>query len=151
VKPADHQLTLEPGREHLVGLAQLGECPLDDIHRVDPPEQGGIRLGDFERDHGALPPVADQPQRLLQQHARLVPSGAHPGPGCLAQNLRPLRQRRRLGQRTAQQNGRGLRRAVVHRRPRGLPQPRQHPAVTGRPDPGQVRGDPSRWGPVGVQ
>ena len=151
MKPADHQFTFEPGREQLVGLAQLRERPFDDIHRVHPPEQGRIRLGHLERDLGALPPVGDQPQRLLQQDAPAVPAGAHLRPGRLAQHRRPLRQRRRLGQRTVQQNGRGLRRAVIHRGPRGLSQPRQHPAVAGRPDSGQVRGDPPRRGPVGVQ
>ena len=111
-----------------------------------------VRLGDLERDLGALPPVGDQPQRLLQQHARPVSRPALASARAASRSTAdPLPRRRRLGQRTAQQNGRGLRRAAVHRRPRGLPQPRQHPAVAGRPHPGQVRGDPSRRGPVGVQ
>ena len=84
-------------------------------------------------------------------HARHLAPGARLRASRLTQHLRPLPLWRRLGQRPAQQNGRGLRRAAVHRRPRGLPQPRQHPAITRRPDAGQMRGDPPRRVPVGVE
>ena len=151
MKAADHELALEPGRERLVGVAQLRERPLDHIHRLHPPEQRRVRLGDLERDLGALPRIGDQPQRLLQVHARRLAPGARLRARRLAQDADSLPRRRRLGQRAAQQVGRGLRRAAVHRRPRGLPQARQHPAIARRPHPDQMRGDPSRRGPVGVQ
>ena len=151
VKPADHQLALQPGRELLVGLAELRERPFDDIHRVHPPEQGRVRLGDLERDLGALPRIGGQPQRLLQQHARRFAPRARLRASRLTQNPGPLRGWRRFGQRPAQQTCRGLRCAAVHRRPRGLPQPRQYPAIAGRPHPDQMRGDLARRGPIGVQ
>ena len=151
VETADDELALEPGRERLVGLAELRQRPFDDIHRVHPPEQRRVRLGHLERDLGALPRIGGQPQRLLQVHARRLAPGARLRASRLAQDVDPLRGRRRLGQRAAQQVGRRLRRAALHRRARGLPQARQHPAIARRPHTDEMRGDLPRGRPVGVQ
>jgi hypothetical protein len=84
-------------------------------------------------------------------HARHLASGGRLRARRLPQHPGPLARRWRFGQRAAQQVGCGLRRAAVHRCLRRLPQPRQHPAVTLRPDTGQMRGDLPRRGPIGVQ
>ena len=91
VEAADDELAFEPGREHVVSLAELLQRALDDVHRVDPPEQRRVRLRHLERDLSAFARLVGQPQRLLQAHAgRLAPRA------CLrasrrAQDVHPLR------------------------------------------------------------
>ena len=131
VQAADHQFALQPGRELLVGRTEFGQRPLDDVHRVHPPEQGRVGLGYLQRDLGPGPRACRHPQRLLQQHESPLPPGGDLSASRFPQDPGPLRGRRRLGQCPVQQVRRGLRRAAVHGRPRRLPQPRQYPAVTG--------------------
>ena len=151
VQAADHQFALQPGRELRLGRTEFGERPFDDIHRVHPPEQGRIGLGHLQRDLGADPRAGRHAQRLLQQHEGPLPPGGHLGAGRFPQDPGPLPGRRRFGQRPVQQIRRGLRRAAVHGRPRRLAQPRQDPAITGRPHPDQMRGHLARRGHVSVQ
>ena len=146
-----HQFAFEPGREFLVGVAELSERAFEDIHRVHPPEQSRIGLGDLERDLGSLTSAGDQLQSLFQQHARRLAPGGRLRVCRLPQHPGALPRWRRLGQRPAQQVGCGLRRAAIHCRTRGLPQSRHHPVIAGRPHPGQVRGDLPRRGSIGVQ
>jgi hypothetical protein len=122
------------------GRAEFGERPFDDVHRVHPPEQRRVGLGHLQRDLGAPARAGGRPQRLLQQHEGPVPPGGHLRARRFPQDHGPPLRRRRLGQRPVQQAHRGLRRATVDRRACRLPQPRQHPPVTGRPHPDQMRG-----------
>ena len=152
VKTADHELALEARRERLVGIAELGERPLDDVHRVDPPKQGRVRLGDLERELGAFPRIVGEPQRLLQVRARGLAPGARPprGPSRAGAPTR-CGGGRRLGQRAAQQVSGGPRRSVLDRRARGLPQAGQHPLIARGTDTGEMRCDLSCRGAIGVQ
>ena len=151
MQAADHQFALQPGRELLVGRTEFGQRPLDDVHRVHPPEQGRVGLGYLQGDLGPGPRACRHPQRLLQQHESPLPPGGHLSASRFPQDPGPLRGRRRLGQCPVQQVRRSLRRAAVHGRPRRLPQPRQYPALTGLPHPDQVRGHLARRGHIGVQ
>jgi hypothetical protein len=151
MQAADHQFALQPARQLPVGRTKFGQRPFDDIHRVHPPEQRRIGLGNLQRDLGALARAGGHPQRFLQQHEGLLPPGGHLGAGRLPQDRGPLLRWRRLGQRPVQQIGRGLRRAAVHRCPCRLSQPCHHPAITGRPHPHQMRGDLPWRGHVSVQ
>ena len=77
VQAADHEFALQPGRELCLSRTEFGQRPFDDIHRVHPPEQGGIGLGHLQRDLGPGPRAARHPQRLLQQHESPLPPGRH--------------------------------------------------------------------------
>ena len=90
MKTADHELALEPSRQRLVGLAELRQRPLDDIHRLHPPEQSRVRLRDLERDLGPLPRIGGQAQRLLQLHARRLTPGARLRLSGLSEDGDPL-------------------------------------------------------------
>jgi hypothetical protein len=149
--PAGQQFAFQPGSESVVGLAEFGQCAFEDIDRFYPPEQCRVGLGDLERDLGPLPLASDQLQCLLQVHACHLAPGGRLRAGRFPQNPGPLPRRWRLGQRAAQQVSRGLWCAVIHRCQRGLPQPRQHPAITRWPHPGQMRGNLSWRSPIGVQ
>ena len=151
MKTTDHELALEPGRERLISLAQLRERPFDHIHRIRPPEQRRVRFGDLESDRPALSRIVREPQRLLQVHARRLAPCARLRASRLTQYVASICKRGRLSQRAAEQAGRGLRRAAVHRRPRGLAQATEHPAIARRPHADKMCSDLSRRGPVRVK
>ena len=54
MQAADHQFAFQPGGELRVGIAEFGQRAFDDVHRFYPPEQRRVRLGDLQRDYGAL-------------------------------------------------------------------------------------------------
>ena len=102
MEAADYQFAFQPALELLVGFTEFGNGRLDDIHRVHPPEQGRIGLGNLQRDLGTLARVNCRPQRFLQQHAGSLPPGRYLRARRFPQDTGPLLRRWRLGQRPVQ-------------------------------------------------
>ncbi|GEM_PF-4550051 len=90
MEATDHELALESGRQRRVRLAELRQRPLDDIHRLHPPEQRRVGFGDLERDLSAFAWIGGQPQRLLQADARRLSPRARLRPRYLAQDADSL-------------------------------------------------------------